>query len=216
MTVISTYLGQVKAGRFEDALEMSRRAAKPLERLGAHNVRVLRGAASAEAFGVFVLTMEYENNEAWGESYDRIMADDELLSIMAQADSETSPYTSQSIVVGTDIPLGCPTGQGNVVQVTVSKPLPGRFQDTIDLSVKVGALFTRLGAVGSRLLWLGAAGSQAGLMVLTSEYPNMKALGKAADAFMADADGQAILDAAFGVSAPTTILSQEVYQEIPL
>src|SRR5436189_462854 len=98
MTVISTYIAQVKAGRFEDALDLSRRAAKPLERLGAHNVRVLRGVASAETYGSFVMTMEYENNEAYGDSYDRLMADDEMLSIMAQADSETSPHITQGIV----------------------------------------------------------------------------------------------------------------------
>jgi hypothetical protein len=216
MTVISTFVAQVKPGRFEDALEMSRRAAKPLERLGAHNVRALRGAASAETYGGFVLTMEYESNEAYGESYDRIMADDELLGIMAEADSENTPYQSQGIVVGTEIPLGAATGQGNVVQVTISKPSPGRFQDTIDLSIKVAKLFTKLGAAGARLFWMGAAGSQQGTVVLTVEYPNMKTLGKVADAFLANKDGQAILEEAYGVNAPTTLLSMEVYQEIQL
>src|SRR4051812_8597920 len=209
MTVVTTYLAQLKPGRFEDALEMSRRAAKPLERLGAHNVRVLRGVASAETFGGFVMTMEYENNEAYGESYDRIMTDDEMLSVMAQADSETSPYSSQGIVVGMEIPLGCPAGQGNIVDVTISKPLPGRFQDCIDLSIKVGALFTKLGAVGGRLFWMGQAGSQANTLVLTTEYPNMKSAGKVADAFLADAKGQELLQDAFGANGPTTILSQE-------
>ena len=216
MTVISTYLAQVKPGRFEDALAMARAAAKPLERLGAHNIRVLRGAASAEAYGGFVMTMEYDTNETWGDSYDRIMADDEMVSIMAQADAENSPYSSQSIVTGIEIPLGSPVANGNVVDVTISKPLPGRFQDAIDLSVKVGALFTKLGAVGTRLFWMGAAGTQAGTLVLTSEYPNMKALGKSVDAFLSDADGRAVLDAAFGANPPSAILSQEIYQEIPL
>jgi len=216
MTVISTYLGQVKPGRFDDAMEMSRRVAKPLERLGAHNIRVLRGAVSAEGYGSLVFTTEYESNELWGESTDRMMADDELVSVISQADGEASPYASQSIVVGNEIPLGCATGQGNVVQVTISKPLPGRFQDCIDLSVKVGASFTKQGALGARLLWMGVAGSQTNTLVLTAEYPNMKALGKAADDFMGSKDGQAIMEAAFGPNAPTMILSQEIYQEIPL
>ena len=76
--------------------------------------------------------------------------------------------------------------------------------------------FTNLGAVGSRLLWMGAAGTQSNTLVLTSEYQNMKALGKGADAFLAGADGQKILEDAFGAKAPTTVLSQEVYQEIQL
>ena len=216
MTVINTFMAQVKPGRFEEVLEMSRRAAKPLERLGAHNIRALRGAASAETYGGWVFTMEYENNEAYGESYDRIMADDEMVGIMAQTDAENSPLLSQSIVVGMEIPLGAPTGQGSVVQVTISKPLPGRFQDSIDLSVKVAALFTKQGAIGSRLFWMGAAGSQTNTLVLTAEYPNMKTLGKAADAFLADAAGQKILEDAFGTNAPVTVLSQEIYQEIQL
>ena len=216
MTVISTFLAQVKPGRFEDAVALGRSAAKPLERLGAHNVRALRGAASAETYGSFILTMEYESNEAYGESYDRLMVDDELVAMIAQADAENSPYATQGIVTGMEIPLGCPAANGNVLQVTISKPLPGRFQDSIDLSIKVGALFTKLGAVGSRLFWMGAAGTQAGTLVLTAEYPNMKTLGKAADAFLADSEGRAILEDAYGANPPTTILSQETYQEIVL
>jgi len=108
MTVISTYLGQVKPGRFDDAMEMSRRVAKPLERLGAHNIRVLRGAVSAEGYGSLVFTTEYESNELWGESTDRMMADDELVSVISQADGEASPYASQSIVAATRYRLGAP------------------------------------------------------------------------------------------------------------
>jgi hypothetical protein len=216
MTVISTFLAQVKPGRFEDALEMSRQAAKPLERLGAHNIRVLRGAASAETYGNIVFTIEFDNNETWGEFYDRMIADDELVSILAQADGEASPYGSQGIVVGTEIPLGAPTGQGSVVQVTISKPLPGRMKDAIDLSVKVAAQFTKLGAVGSRLLWMGVAGLQTNTIVLTAEYTSMKALGKAADDFLVSTEGQGIIESAFGPTSPVVLLSQEVYQEIPL
>jgi hypothetical protein len=216
MTVISTFVGQLKPGRLDDALEMSRKAAKPLERLGAHNVRVLRGLASADTYGDIVFTIEFDSNEAWGEFYDRMMADDELISILAQADGADSPYAHQGVVVGSEIPLGASTGQGSVIQVTISKPLPGRMQDAIDLSVKVGAAFTELGALGSRLLWMGAAGSQSNTLVLTAEYASTKALGKAADDFLANADGQAIIETAFGPTSPVTVLAQEIYQEIPL
>src|SRR5260370_38429263 len=112
MTVTSTFSAQVKPGRGEDALALCRSAAKPLERSGAKNVRLLRGAVSSESYGAIALTMEYDSGEAWGESYDRVMADDELLTLMGQANSEDSPYLTQALSTAEELPNDGPKGTG--------------------------------------------------------------------------------------------------------
>src|SRR6516165_6693789 len=99
MTTISSYVAQVKPGRFQDALELLRQAAKPLESHGAHDVRVLR-SNTGETYGGLVLSLEFENNEKYGIWYDKVMADDEIVALIAQGDGADSPYSNQMVSIG--------------------------------------------------------------------------------------------------------------------
>jgi len=215
MTVLSTFIGQVKPGRLEDAVAMTAQAAKPLEAHGARNVRLFR-AATGEAYGALAISCEFDSNEAWGAATDAFAADDEIVSLIARGDGEQSPYLSQTISTSTEIPIGGPKGRGPILQAIVSRAAPGKMQAAIDLGTRTAEILGRLGVSGCRLLWLGNAGSQAGLFVLVSEYATNAAMGKAADGFFADAAALELLGVVYGADSPVTIISEDVYTEITL
>jgi len=212
---MSTFVGQLKPGRLEDAIAMTRQAAKALERTGAKSVRLVRGA-TGEAYGALAVAVEYENNEAYGKGLDAIMIDDEIVTQLARIDSGDSPYASQTVSTSLEIPIGGPTGRGPVLQVIISRAAPGRMQEAIDLGKRTAELVGRHGAIGCRLFWLQSAGSQAGLFAISFEYANNAAMGKGGDSFLSDPDGLAFMRDAYGAGSPITIISSDVYNEIPL
>jgi hypothetical protein len=213
MTVVSSYVAQVKPGRFQDALELLRLAAKPLEARGAHNVRLLR-AATGETYGGVVMSMEFENNEAYGTWYDKIMADDEIVGLLARADSADSPYLSQMTSISQEIPIEGPKERGRVVQVAVSRALPGRGQEVINLGSRSAQVLGRHGALGCRLLWITSGGLQSGLFVFVAEYASTAVMGKSGDALMSGPEGLAFLTDIYGAGSPITVISQGNYDEM--
>src|SRR4029077_12127122 len=117
--VVSSFFAQVKPGGFERAVDLLRRGAKPLERAGGKNVRLLR-SATGETYGSLILIMEYGSMKEYGVSYDKIMNDDELSNLIAAADAADSPFGAQTISVLTEIPIGTTPMPGPVVQVSIS------------------------------------------------------------------------------------------------
>ena len=51
---------------------------------------------------------------------------------------------------------------------------------------------------------------------MTTEFKNMAALGKAGDDFMTDPKGQDVFALVTGTDSPVTLLSQDVFIEVPL
>jgi hypothetical protein len=90
------------------------------------------------------------------------------------------------------------------------------MQEAIELGKRTSELVGRHGASGCRLFWLQSAGSQAGLLAIVFEYASNAAMGKSGDAFLADPDGLALMRDVYGAGSPITILSTDVYSEIPL
>jgi hypothetical protein len=215
MTTISSYVAQVKPGRFQDASELLRRAAKPLESRGAHDVRVLR-SNTGETYGGLVMSMEFENNEAYGTWYDKVMADDEIVAMIGQAESADSPYLNQMVSIGQEIPIEGPKEHGPVVQVSITRPLPGRAPEAINLGSRGAQVLGRHGARGCRLLWISSGGLQSGAFVFVTEFASTAAMGKAGDALMSDPEGLAFLTEVGGAGSPATMLSTDIYYEIPL
>src|SRR5205823_3009713 len=78
MTVVSAYVGRLKPGQLDRAVELGSLAKKVLERHGARDTRMLGVALGAESYGSTVFSTEHESNQAFGVFYDKIMADDEL------------------------------------------------------------------------------------------------------------------------------------------
>ena len=214
--VVTSFLAEIRPGGLERALDLTRRAAKPLERTGATSVRAFRGT-SGENYGKLLLAIEYPSLKAYGAGYDQIMKDDEVISVLATMDAADTPYTSdRAIAVSTEIPIGTTGKRGPLLQALVSRPTQGRFADSIALGTKAAKILTKTGAVSARLFQIGIAGSMAGLLVSTTEYPSMAALGESIEKLMESKDGQAIIEEVNGPNPPTTLISIDVYTELPL
>src|SRR5262249_31477840 len=156
------------------------------------------------------------NQEEWGKGFDETMADDEIVSLIAQAEGVDGPFSSQALMACDEIPLGVSTNLGNVIQAFTVRAAPGKMVEAIDSGKRLAAVLLRLGAQGARAFQLGATGTQAGLLVAAIEYSDMRSLGKAMDQLQADAEGQALVDEAQGASSPTLLVSYEIFTQIPL
>jgi hypothetical protein len=215
MTIYTSYVAQLKPGRLQDALELLSLAAKPLANHGAHNVRVIR-SASGETNGAVVMSLEFDSNESFGTWYDNVMADDEIVGLLARSDSADSPYLSQTTAMNQVIPIEGPKDHGPVIQVTNFKPLPGRDQDAINLASRVAQLLGRHGAVGCSLLRITVGGLQSGNMVFVAEYASTAGMGKTTDALLNDPDGMALLAESYAAGSPVSMISRDNFFEIAL
>jgi hypothetical protein len=215
MTVINVYMAQPKPGRFEDALELNRAAKKVLERHGARNPRVLVGAVSSTSYGTVLNTCELDDLEAWGAFYDGVMADDELLAMMAQVQGADTPYATQSISVVSEIPMDRARGDnGPVVAAFMSAPMPGRFQDAIALGAQFFDVLEGQGARNCRGFQQAANGVLPDVLIAVAEFDNMRAYGRAMNTLMSDPAGQSILEAVQGTDSPIKSISNDIYTEI--
>jgi hypothetical protein len=162
------------------------------------------------------LVIEYPSMKAYGSSYDQLMKDDEIASVMAAVDGADSPYTTQrAIAESTEIPIGTTPKRGPVLTAAIARPVPGRSEDAVAALSRVGAVMGRLGA-SARLFQLGAAGLQSGSLGLAVEYPSMAARGGVLDALATDNEGRAVLAEGLSASSPITRVSQDVFTELQL
>jgi hypothetical protein len=213
MTVGITFIGLPKPGGFQEAVSMAVQAAKPLETAGAQDMRVFR-AMTGEAYGSLAVGMAFDSHEARGAALDAIFSNDEIVSLLARLDSEQSPYASQSTVYWTEIPIGGTGVRGPVWHGTLFRVAPGRMQEAVD-TIKGGIEITRRYGGGSlRLLRLTDAGAQTGLLVTVAEYASNAARGKMWDGLAADADAAALRRP--GPDSPLTMISSDVFNEIPI
>jgi len=218
MSVVSAYVGKLKPGKLDQAVELGSLAKKVLERHGAKDTRMLGTALGAESYGSTVFSTEHESNQAFGAFYDKIMADDELLSLMQRAEGPDSPYVSTMLTTAAEIPLGRKTTakHGKVVAVYISRPAPGRFEGAVTLGNNAFDFAEKHGAKNCRLLQQSAAGSQSDSLVAVMECESMAAYGKLLDAWTNDAAGQAIGMLIQSSDSPIVMSSHEVYVDIPI
>ena len=215
VTVVNVFIGQPKPGRYEDALELNRAAKKVLERHGAKNHRILVGSVSSSAYGTIVNSSEFDDLEAWGAFYDGVMADEELLALVAQAQGANTPYATQSVSVATEIPMGRKRGaNGNVVVAFMSVAAPGRLEAAIALGGQFFDLVERHGARNCRGFQQPANGVLPDVLVAVMEFDNMRAYGKAMNSLMSDPAGQSIIELTQGSDSPIKALSTDIYTEI--
>jgi hypothetical protein len=219
MAVLNSVIGRVKPGRLDDLLAMSLEATKLMERLGAQHPRLAAAVAAGEAGGdTFTFSTEHENGEAWGEFSDRLAADAEFQAFVGRSRDANSPSTIEQISLSYEIPLRqCNPERGNVIEVHVSRPIAGRFQQGLDEASRVLELVEQRGATNARLFELGYAGMGSGLMALSWEFATMKAHGRLADQWTSDPEmAEIAMNARFGTAPATTSVWDGLYQVIPL
>src|SRR5436305_5728204 len=129
MSIMQSTVTRAKPGRRHDAIAMALEASKLFERHGADDSRLLAAQIAGEVTGTHVFTTEFADGEAWGEFSDSLTADAELEALLDRVERDDSPVVMESMSVGNEIPLGRggSTDRGPVVEVYVSRALPGRF-----------------------------------------------------------------------------------------
>src|SRR5437763_2894283 len=185
--VLDSVVGRVKPGRVDDHLGMAIEVVKLFERLGAESPRLAMAVATGEPPGTFTFSTEYPNAEAWGEVGDTINNDAEFQAFITRVSSPAAPSDILQFSTATEIPLREPNpARGNVIEVHVTRPIAGKFEEGLAQCTRVCELVEGHGATNARLWQLGYAGLGSGLQMLAWECENLKAQGRLADAWGTD------------------------------
>jgi hypothetical protein len=102
-----------------------------------------------------------------------------------------------------------------VVLSVVTKPAPGRLEESIELAEHGAKIMERHGAEQIRLLSAALGSESYGLMVLSSEFSSSEAFGKYYDSVMADDETRELLRRSAAASSPTAITSITTAVEVP-
>jgi hypothetical protein len=217
-TVLDSVIGRVKPGRMEDHLAMGVEVVKLFDRLGAKNPRLAMAVASGEPAGTFTFSTEYPTAEAWGEVADTINADAEFQAFIARVSSPEAPSDILQFTTATEIPLRENNPMlGNVLEVHVTRPLPGRFEDGLAQAARVCELVEGHGATNARLWQMGFAGLGSGLQLLSWECADMKTLGRLGDAWASVPEMARIaMDARFGNEITAAPVFDGLYAVVPI
>jgi hypothetical protein len=215
MATSLTTVVRPKPGRLDDSLGLLVEVAKLLERHGSSDNRALVGGIAGEETGNIAFTSEFETGEQLGATIDALVADTEYSSWLGRASAESAPATMLSRSVGIEIPLGRTgaTGRGSIVEVYLSRMIPGRLDATIELTNGVFDFLEANGATNCRLMQLQNAGSLSEVLVATWEFENMRAYGKAGDVMMTDPKGQSVMEILTSATNPITVVTSAVYRD---
>ena len=216
-TVLDSVIGRVKSGRMDDHLGMAIEVIKLFERLGADCPRLAMAVATGEPAGTFTFSTEYPNAEAWGEVGDTINNDAEFQAFVTRVSSPNAPSEILQFTTATEVPLRENTpARGNVIEVHVTRPVPGKFEEGLVQATRVCELVEAHGATNARLFQLGFAGLGSGLQMLSWECENLKTQGRVADAWGTDPDmAEIAMQARFGNAVTATPVFDGLYQVVP-
>ena len=218
MSVVQTTVSRAKPGRRQEVAALALEAAKLFERHGAGESRLLLAGLAGETTGTYVFTTEFANGEAWGACTDALNADAETAALLDRVYSDASPIVLESMSIGVDIPLGraAAAGRGSVIEAYVSRALPGRFDAALELAGVAFDFLESHGAVGCRLMQLNDAGLMSECLVVSWEFENARAAGKATDAYFTDPSAQSLAQIITGADSPITPITSGMYTQIPL
>jgi hypothetical protein len=203
--------------RLEDAIEVSRQAAKMTGRHGAE-ARLLAAQLAGEQTGTLVFTIEFESPEKYAQLVEELDGDKELQDLQVALTRSTSPVVMLATSVTTEIPLPGKhkTGRGSVVEVHITKPVPGRFEAAIQEADTVATLLEKAGAVNVQAFQMMYAGVQSGSIGMAIEWPSVSAQAKAATIWSTDPAAIELSTAVLNGTSATTLLSSALYRDIPL
>ncbi len=216
MATSLTSVVRPKPGRLDDSLGLLVEVAKLLERHGSADNRALVGGIAGEETGTIAFTSEFETGEQLGATVDELLADAEYGSWLGRASSEASPAELLSRSIAAEFPLGRSgsRARGSVVEVYISRMIPGRLDGVLELTSAAFDFLEANGATNCRLLQLQNAGSRTEAIIATWEFENMRAYGRAGDAFMNEAQGQSVAEMMMSATTPIQNLSSAVYRDL--
>jgi len=216
--VLDSVVGRVKPGRMEDHLGMAVEVVKLFERLGAESPRLAMAVATGEPAGTFTFSTEYASGEAWGEVADTLNADAEFQAFIARVSSPEAPSEILQFSTANEIPLreNNPT-HGNVIDVHVTRPLPGKFEEGLVQAARVCELVEQHGGTNARVWQMGYAGLGSGLSMLTWETADLKTHGRLQDAWASVPEMADIaMKSRFGNEITAAPVFDGLYQVVPI
>ena len=207
-----------RPGRYDDAIGLIAEGAKLAERHGARNIRLTQAATAGPTTGLLVLTLEFENLAAYGAYLDDTLSDVEAQTHTHRIREAEAPFIYESTAMLAEIDLGrerAKRGRGRVLDARFGRPLPGRWDDALDVTGQAFDASERHGAVGCRLFELDHAGDRSGLLCAVVEYNSMKEFGLASDAWLADETGRSVTER-MRTERPVEPVSSGLFTEVAL
>ena len=210
-------VSSVKPDRLDDAIEVGRKAGKLIGRHGAEG-RLLIADLAGEQTGLLVFTLQLDSIEKAASIVEELDKDSEFREFRTGLTSSASPIVPLGASMSTEIPLPgkLPQGRGPVIEVHITKPAPGRFDEAIKEAGKAGALMAKAGAVNILAFQMLYAGTQTGSIGLAVEWPSLKSQVLSGSVWATDPAGQALSAAMLNGKSATTLVSSALYREIPL
>ena len=105
MTVAQAFVGQVKPGKYDDALEMAQLAKKVLERHGAKHIRLMGAALGLESSSSLIFSTEFDTMQAYGKANDAWVTSPQGQAMGLVLNSSDAPVVMVSHEVFTELPL---------------------------------------------------------------------------------------------------------------
>ena len=216
--VLDSVVGRVKPGRMDDHLGTAIEVVKLFERLGAESPRLAMAVSTGEPAGTFTFSTEYPNAEAWGEVGDTINNDAEFQAFITRVSSPDAPSEILQFSTATEIPLRENNpAHGNIIEVHVTRPVPGKFKEGLAQATRVCELVEAHGATNARLFQLGFAGLGSGLQVISWECENLRTAGRLGDAWGTDPEmAEIAVQARFGDQVTASPVFDGMYQVVPI
>ena len=216
--IIRSWNLRPRPGRYDDAIGLITEGVKLAERHGARDVRLTQAATAGSTTGLLVLTCEFENLAAYGAYVDDTMNDVEAQSYAHRIREAEAPFVYESTAVLTEIDLGreaSTRGHGRVLDVRFGRPLPGRWDEMLDIARQALDVCDSHGAVSCRLFELDHAGEHSGWLCAVMEYNSMREFGTAGDAWLGDDTGRSITQR-MRTDSPFEPLSTGLFTEVTL
>lgn len=218
MAVMLSLQSRVQPGRLQDAIALAHETEKVSERHGAKEVRLLRPAVAGESVSDLTLTIDLADLDAYGAWSDEMGADPDVLSLQMRTMEPDSPVTvlNQSLMV--EIPTGrTPApGRGNVVEVYVSKPSPGRYETAAEDGLTACEVVEAVGAMNARIGTINFSGMGQGMTVASWEWADAKAFAKGFKVWETDKRAKALSERSLGANPTSTLVWSGLLQVIPL
>lgn len=103
-----------------------------------------------------------------------------------------------------------------VIQSSISRVKPGRFEDVLSMTLELSKVNERLGVTSGRLMTATLAGESSGLSVYSAEFDDIEAYAEYGEAAGQDQEMQALYARATSADSPVVIEQQSLANEIPL
>jgi hypothetical protein len=218
MAVIQSTISRVKPGRYDDVLSLSLEAVKIHERLGVPTPRVMAATVAGEASGLCVFSTEHEDVDAYGHYTEVTMADQELQTLVSRSQVADAPSVVEQMSLAFEVPLGRSPqpGRGSLIELHVSRPTPGRLEETLAISRRLCDFVEANGAKNARLFQIAYGGLGSGLYLASWEFKGVGDWVRLSKTWQTDPEGLAIAASSSGPDPHSTLVFSGLYTEIPV